>query len=78
MLPLTNLTGQPEYDATAVGIAEVVVAGLTGIDGIQVLSRLATTGYRDRKGDLPAHRPRARRELPRSTASSSARSSTCG
>jgi tetratricopeptide (TPR) repeat protein/TolB-like protein len=54
VLPLTNLTGQPEYDATAAGIAEVVVSGLTAIDGIQVLSRLATTGYRDRKGDLPA------------------------
>jgi tetratricopeptide (TPR) repeat protein len=54
VLPVTNLTGQPEYDATAVGIAEVLVTGLTGIDGIQVLSRLATTGYRDRKGDLPA------------------------
>jgi tetratricopeptide (TPR) repeat protein len=54
VLPVTNLTGQPEFDATAVGIAEVVVTGLTGIDGIQVLSRLATNGYRDRKGDLPA------------------------
>jgi eukaryotic-like serine/threonine-protein kinase len=54
VLPVTNLTGQPEYDATAVGIAEVVVTGLTGIDGIQVLSRLATTGFRDRKGELPA------------------------
>ena len=53
VLPVTNLTGQPEYDAAAVGIAEVVVSGLTGIDGIQVLSRLATTGYRDRKGELP-------------------------
>ncbi len=52
VLPLTNLTGQSEYDATAVGIAEVVVAGLSAIDGIQVLSRRATTGYRDRKDDL--------------------------
>jgi tetratricopeptide (TPR) repeat protein len=52
VLPLTNLTGQPEYDAAAVGIAEVVVTGLTGIDGIQVLSRSATLAYRDRKQDL--------------------------
>jgi tetratricopeptide (TPR) repeat protein/TolB-like protein len=54
VLPLTNLTGQPEYDATAVGIAEVIVAGLAEVDGIQVLSRPSTTAYRDRKGDLPA------------------------
>ena len=50
VLPVTNLTGQPEHDATATGIAEVVVTGLSAIDGIQVLSRLATTGYRERKG----------------------------
>jgi serine/threonine-protein kinase len=54
VLPLTNLTGQEEYDATAVGIAEVLVSSLAEIDDIQVLSRLATTAYRDRKGDLPA------------------------
>jgi len=54
VLPVTNLTSQPEYDATAVGLAEVVVTGLAAIDGINVLSRLATTGYRDRKADLPA------------------------
>ena len=54
VMPVTNLTGQPEYDATAVGIAEVVVSGLAGIDRIQVLSRLATAGYRDRNADLPA------------------------
>jgi len=54
VLPVTNLTGQPEYDATAVGIAEVVIAGLAEIDGVQVLSRPSTAGYRDRKGDLAA------------------------
>jgi tetratricopeptide (TPR) repeat protein len=54
VLPLTNLTGQPEYDATAVGIAEVLVGSLAEIRGIQVLSRPATAAYRDRKGDLPA------------------------
>ena len=53
VLPLTNLTGQPEYDATAVGIAEVIVASLAEVDGIQVLSRPSTSAYRDRKGDLP-------------------------
>ncbi|MGE5124974.1 MAG: protein kinase domain-containing protein [Betaproteobacteria bacterium] len=53
VLPLTNLTGQPEYDATAVGIAEVVVGSLAAIDGVQVLSRPATLAYHDRKGDLP-------------------------
>jgi tetratricopeptide (TPR) repeat protein len=53
VLPLTNLTGQEEYDATAVGIAEVVVASLAEINGVQVLSRPATLAYRDRKGDLP-------------------------
>jgi serine/threonine protein kinase/TolB-like protein/Tfp pilus assembly protein PilF len=54
VLPLTNLTGQEEYDATAVGIAEVLVSSLAEIQGIQVLSRPSTTAYRDRKGDLPA------------------------
>ncbi len=54
MLPVTNLTGQPEYDATAVGIDEVVVTGLAGIDRIQVLSRLATADYRDRNADPQA------------------------
>jgi len=54
VLEVANLTGQPEYDATAVGIAEGVVSGLAGIDEFQVLSRLATMGYRNRKLDLPA------------------------
>ena len=54
VLPLTNLTGLPEYDATAVGIAEVVVTGLAEVDGIHVLSRPSTAAFRDRKGDLPA------------------------
>jgi serine/threonine-protein kinase len=54
VLPLTNLTGQPEYDGTAVGIAEVLVGSLAEIQGIQVLSRPSTAAYRDRKGDLPA------------------------
>jgi tetratricopeptide (TPR) repeat protein len=53
VLPLTNLTGQEEYDRAAVGIAEVVVAALAEINGVQVLSRPSTLAYRDRKGDLP-------------------------
>jgi tetratricopeptide (TPR) repeat protein len=52
VLPVTNLTGQPEHDATAVGIAEIVVSGLAAIDGVNVLSRPATAAFRDRKGDL--------------------------
>ena len=54
VLPVTNLTGQPEYDATAVGLAEIVVTGLSAIEGVQVLSRPATIAFGDRKGDLPA------------------------
>jgi tetratricopeptide (TPR) repeat protein len=54
VLPLTNLTGQEEYEATAVGIAEVLVSSLAEIEGIQVLARPSTAAYRDRKGDLPA------------------------
>jgi serine/threonine protein kinase/TolB-like protein/Flp pilus assembly protein TadD len=54
VLPLTNLTGQAENDATAAGIAEVVVGSLAEIDGIQVLSRPATLAYGGRKHDLPA------------------------
>jgi eukaryotic-like serine/threonine-protein kinase len=53
VLPLTNLTGQEEYDRAAVGIAEVIVGSLAEVNGVQVLSRPATLAYRDRKGDLP-------------------------
>jgi serine/threonine-protein kinase len=52
VLPVTNLTGEPEYDATTVGIADGVVSGLAGIDEFQVLSRLATVEYANRKPDL--------------------------
>jgi tetratricopeptide (TPR) repeat protein len=54
VLPLTNLTGDADQDATVVGIAEVVVGALTQIEGVQVLSRAATLPYRDRKQDLAA------------------------
>jgi tetratricopeptide (TPR) repeat protein len=54
VLPLTNLTGDADQDATVVGIAEVVVGALTQIEGVQVLSRSATLAYRDRKQDLAA------------------------
>jgi serine/threonine-protein kinase len=52
VLPVTNLTGQAEYDATAVGLAEIVVTGLSAIEGVQVLSRPATIAFADRKSDL--------------------------
>jgi tetratricopeptide (TPR) repeat protein len=52
VLPLTNLTGDADQDATVVGIAEVVVGALAQIEGVQVLSRTATLAYRDRKQDL--------------------------
>jgi TolB-like protein len=52
VLPLTNLTGDADEDATAVGIAEVVVGALSQIKGVQVLSRRATLPYRDHKRDL--------------------------
>ncbi len=54
VLPLTNLTGDTDQDATVVGIAEVMVGALTQIEGVQVLSRAATLPYRDRKQDLAA------------------------
>ena len=53
VMPLTNLTGEESHDATAAGIAEVVVGSLSAIDGVQVLSRSSTAAYRDRKDDLP-------------------------
>ncbi|HEX9186382.1 MAG TPA: protein kinase, partial [Vicinamibacteria bacterium] len=52
VLPLSNLTGDANQDSTAVGLTEVMVAALTEIDGVQVLSRAATLPYRDRKQDL--------------------------
>jgi tetratricopeptide (TPR) repeat protein len=54
VLPLTNLTGQPGDDVAALGIQELVVAGLTEVEGVHVLSRPSTAGYGGRKGDLPA------------------------
>jgi tetratricopeptide (TPR) repeat protein len=54
VMPLANLTGEEGYDATAAGIAEVVVGSLSAIDDLQVLSRAATVGYADRRDDLPA------------------------
>jgi tetratricopeptide (TPR) repeat protein len=54
VLPLTNLTGDADQDATVVGIAEVVVGALTQIEGVRVLSRSATLAYRERKQDLAA------------------------
>jgi tetratricopeptide (TPR) repeat protein len=53
-MPLSNLTGEEGHDATAAGIAEVVVGSLSAIDGLQVLSRAATLGYADRRDDLPS------------------------
>jgi serine/threonine-protein kinase len=53
VMPLTNLTGEESHDATAAGIAEVVVGSLSAIEGVQVLSRSSTAQYRDRKDDLP-------------------------
>jgi TolB-like protein/Tfp pilus assembly protein PilF len=52
VLPLSNLTGDEREDATAVGIAEVLVGALTQLEGVQVLPRTATLPYRDRKQDL--------------------------
>jgi tetratricopeptide (TPR) repeat protein len=54
VLPVTNLTGEARHDATVAGIADVVVTGLSAIDGVQVLSRSATATLQDRKNDLPA------------------------
>jgi TolB-like protein/Flp pilus assembly protein TadD len=53
VLPLTNLTGTPEDDAAAVGIQELVVAGLSEVEGVHVLARLSTAAYGERKRDLP-------------------------
>ncbi len=52
VLPLTNLTGQAGDDAAAAGIAEVVVTSLTRLPEVQVLSRLSTARYANRKSDL--------------------------
>jgi serine/threonine protein kinase/TolB-like protein/Flp pilus assembly protein TadD len=52
VLPLTNLTGQAADDAAAAGITEVVVTSLTQLPEVQVLSRLATVRYANRKSDI--------------------------
>jgi eukaryotic-like serine/threonine-protein kinase len=53
VLPLTNLTGDPRYDATAAGIVQVVVDALSQVDGLEVLPRASTVVFADRKSDLP-------------------------
>jgi len=65
VLPLTNLTGQPEYDATAVGIAEVLVSSLAEIHGIHVVVASLHRGLPRPQGRPPRDRPAARRQLPR-------------
>ncbi len=52
VLPLTNLTGQAGDEAAAAGIAEVVVTSLTQLPEVQVLSRLSTVRYANRKNDM--------------------------
>jgi eukaryotic-like serine/threonine-protein kinase len=53
VLPLTNLTGDTRYDATAAGIVQVVVDSLSQVDGLEVLPRASTVAFADRKSDLP-------------------------
>ena len=53
VLPLTNLTGEAQYDAAAAGIVQVVVDSLSQVDGLEVLPRATTVAFADRKGDLP-------------------------
>jgi tetratricopeptide (TPR) repeat protein/TolB-like protein len=53
VLPLTNLTGDVRYDATAAGIVQVVVDSLSQVDGLEVLPRASTAAFADRKSDLP-------------------------
>jgi tetratricopeptide (TPR) repeat protein/TolB-like protein len=52
VLPLTNLTGDAQYDATAAGIVQVVVDSLSQVDGLEVLPRASTVAFADRKSDL--------------------------
>ena len=53
VLPLTNLTGDAQYDATAAGIVQVVVDALSQVDGLEVMPRASTVAFADRKSDLP-------------------------
>jgi serine/threonine protein kinase/tetratricopeptide (TPR) repeat protein/TolB-like protein len=52
VLPLTNLTGDTRYDATAAGIVQVVVDSLSQVEGLEVLPRASTAAFGDRKSDL--------------------------
>ena len=52
VLPLTNLTGDGTNEATAAGIAQVVVDALSQVEGLEVLPRATTVRLGDRKGDL--------------------------
>jgi serine/threonine-protein kinase len=54
VLPLTDLTGDGRNEATAAGIAQVVVDALAQVDGLEVLPRTTTVRFGDRKGDLAA------------------------
>ncbi len=54
VLPLTDLTGSDSEEATAAGIAQVVVDALSQVDGLEVVPRSTTVRLGDRKGDLAA------------------------
>jgi tetratricopeptide (TPR) repeat protein len=49
VLPLAGITGDPQDESLATGIADSLISGLSRIPGLTVVSRQATLPYRDRK-----------------------------
>lgn len=53
VLPLDNLTGDPEQEYFVAGMHEALIAGLARISGLKVISRTSTMQYQDSKQTAP-------------------------
>jgi serine/threonine protein kinase len=52
VLYIENLSGNPQYDAVAVGLTEEITSELSNIPGVQVVSRNAVAPYRNKSVDM--------------------------
>jgi TolB-like protein len=53
VLPLENLSGDPEQDYFVTGMHEALIAGLSRISGLKVISRTSTAQYGDTRKTMP-------------------------
>ncbi len=53
VLPLENLSGNPEQDYLADGMTEALIARLSTIQGLQVISRRSSMQFKDTRSSVP-------------------------